>query len=772
MNERLRRVWPFLFVAAAVFVLLVRALLGGEALVAADGIYRFLPWWSPDGPAPTNPLLADQYMTLHPMRRFFHERILSGDFPLWNPMIACGVPFLASMQAALLYPVNLLLSPIDPFYSAGLAAFLKLLMAGCFTILYLRRLGASREAAALSGTAFSLSGFMIVWLGHPQVNGALLLPLFFYLIHAGLDSPGRWCAFSAATASVFLGGHPPTAVHVLLAAAAYAVYRESDPAFPAGARARRLAGFLGAIAVGVLLSAPQLLPFFEYYGLSSSAAASASLDRSALRLPPAAGIGLLLPLLGGSPAAGFESMGKALGYGLSSSYNERTAVIGVVALFLALFAAFRPRGAARFHSGLALFALAGAFGVPPLPLLFGSVPVLDAINPMRLLLFVCFSGAVLAGLGLDAARAPSRGLSRAGAAFLGAAAAAGAAGFYAVLTGAEPLPVGAGVFLTRQAAVFLGGLVVVAGVCFRPAFLKARHAGLICLVWTASELLWAGFGFNPTVGRERYYPETPAIALLRSGGAPFRVIGGWQMPANTAMAYGIQDARGRDFMSLRRYEELITGKIGDFLFFEAAESPPPALRLLNARYVLGPKGMRLPAPRFSPVYDAEISVLEDRAHLPRAFPVFKASVESEARALLARVRAPRFDPRAELLLAGVPDPLPTGDGSPGDGDAGVTIVRYEPDAVELDARMPRAGWVLLLDSFYPGWRAEVNGAPARVLRADYAFRAVAVPAGRSRISMRYAPATFTAGLWLAGIGAALLAAVGFVGARRFKRDAG
>ena len=53
---------------------------------------------------------------------------------------------------------------------------------------------------------------------------------------------------------------------------------------------------------------------------------------------------------------------------------------------------------------------------------------------------------------------------------------------------------------------------------------------------------------------------------------------------------------------------------------------------------------------------------------------------------------------------------------------------------------------MLLDNAAPGWTALVNGAPARILTADYAFRAVEVPAGSAQVDFRYTTPGLRAGL--------------------------
>ena len=79
------------------------------------------------------------------------------------------------------------------------------------------------------------------------------------------------------------------------------------------------------------------------------------------------------------------------------------------------------------------------------------------------------------------------------------------------------------------------------------------------------------------------------------------------------------------------------------------------------------------------------------------------------------------------------------------------IVEYESARVvcEVDART--SGYLVLLDSYYPGWRAYLEGKEAEILRANYAFRAVRVPEGKHRVEFVYRPRSFYAGLSVTGV---------------------
>jgi uncharacterized membrane protein YfhO len=84
---------------------------------------------------------------------------------------------------------------------------------------------------------------------------------------------------------------------------------------------------------------------------------------------------------------------------------------------------------------------------------------------------------------------------------------------------------------------------------------------------------------------------------------------------------------------------------------------------------------------------------------------------------------------------------------------------------------PTPGYLVMLDSWAPGWRATVNGRAARVLHANYAFRAVEVPAGRSLVKLVYRPAGFVVGMWLAALTSAALGLAGAVTLIRRRRSA-
>ncbi len=104
---------------------------------------------------------------------------------------------------------------------------------------------------------------------------------------------------------------------------------------------------------------------------------------------------------------------------------------------------------------------------------------------------------------------------------------------------------------------------------------------------------------------------------------------------------------------------------------------------------------------------------------------------------LARVTAADFDPRATVLLEDPASPRVAGTAS---GQA--TIAAYEANRVVVRTEAAQPAYLLLSETYHPGWRSRVDGAPAAVYPADFLFRAVHVPAGRHEVVFEFAPTSY------------------------------
>ena len=151
--------------------------------------------------------------------------------------------------------------------------------------------------------------------------------------------------------------------------------------------------------------------------------------------------------------------------------------------------------------------------------------------------------------------------------------------------------------------------------------------------------------------------------------------------------------------------------------------------------------------QFQLVYDDEARVYRNSHAFPRAFAVHEVRAVADGEAALALMREDDFDPSRMAVVEGSAPPLPpaASGSAPGPNDSDVQITKYRDNRVELSARMDAAGMVLLTDTYYPGWKAYVDGKRTELYEADYLFRGVSVPEGEHQIEFVYDPVSFKVG---------------------------
>jgi len=131
---------------------------------------------------------------------------------------------------------------------------------------------------------------------------------------------------------------------------------------------------------------------------------------------------------------------------------------------------------------------------------------------------------------------------------------------------------------------------------------------------------------------------------------------------------------------------------------------------------------------------------------------------------------PDFDPRSEIVIEDPKGQLRLSHAAECDEPAHhpATLRAYEPNRVVIDVETDRPGLLILTDTYYPGWRAEVDGQDAPIYRADGLFRAIAIGPGSHAVVLTYLPWSFLIGLVMTMSTALLLACycVNFRSSRR------
>jgi hypothetical protein len=169
--------------------------------------------------------------------------------------------------------------------------------------------------------------------------------------------------------------------------------------------------------------------------------------------------------------------------------------------------------------------------------------------------------------------------------------------------------------------------------------------------------------------------------------------------------------------------------------------------------------------------DGEMRVYENTEALPRAFLVDQARLSPSVGASLGEMIHRPFEPRQEVILAAdngedVLSQLTsiTNTGAPSTPGT-ASVKSYSPNEVRVATNSPAAALLVLSDTYYPGWRALVDGREQPLVRGDLLFRVVPVPAGQHEVVFRFEPTSIRVGLAITVV-ALLVAAAGLALASR------
>jgi hypothetical protein len=181
------------------------------------------------------------------------------------------------------------------------------------------------------------------------------------------------------------------------------------------------------------------------------------------------------------------------------------------------------------------------------------------------------------------------------------------------------------------------------------------------------------------------------------------------------------------------------------------------------RYIVSSEELDLPR-----LYEAEPAIYRNDGALPEAYVVNEARVVEEDAARLGTLLDPGFEPRVEVVLEAAPLGFAAQvEDSEKDMQGEAVVWREGADRVRVMVKVAEAGYLVLGDTYYPGWRATVDGEPVEILRANHAFRAVALEAGEHTVLFEYVPLSFRVGAWITlGAGLLLAATLALVWLRR------
>ena len=731
------------------------------------------------------PFFRDLSTYFYPLRFILAESALLGELPLWNRHLAMGFPILADVQLGIFYPPHLFFYVLSLFDAVAVTYVFHYFVSAFGAYLLWRHWDYCRYQAMIGAILFTLGGTtisLINLLNHFQ--SAVWLPWCVLAWERFLckESWGRFLLVVGACVMQLLAGSPEVyAMSVaLLIVSGYAVKQNYMPK-------RMFRCFFWLIAINVVVLAVvsvQLLPAIELVFHSRRQQPIQFAEAATWSLNPWS----LLNLLFVTKTA---DMGLADGTQLFFERNIPFLIshyFGAILIFGVSFWLILGSAREKVVIGfLIASSLVVAFGIytPVYPLLYQKVNLFQSFRYPEKVFFLTQAFLLMAAMrGIQKfARANVREGNKALAL---TCLPCGVILILYFLLNSEPLllskfviqrkaialpspwtadfTASALVSLERQLALIGGFLLLF--FCWKNAYLShGLFKGVfVAIVFIDLNLAHQGFQYlvepNLVFGKSTilekpdqvhnrvfYYPNggnlhAGSFVIARSPKTPFNEI--YSIVASNLLPNaGI--LKGFDYM--QDINALATSSYIAFLRFANQAEPERQIRLLgalNVKYVISFHALEargLTLIRHFPDNPSWLYKID--LYMPRAYMIQKSRKISDPEKIMNELANGDFDPRVEVFLDHDFVNI-----SRADFESETEIVKYSHRSVGVHAKSNGPGFLVLADTFYPGWKVYVDGDARPLLRADYFFRAVRLDSGEHYVEFRYEPFWFKIGLYI------------------------
>jgi len=553
-----------------------------------------------------------------------------------------------------------------------------------------------------------------------------------------------------------------------------------------------------ALLFAIGLAAVQLFPTAEYL-LESQRSAAVDYDFAMnYSFWPWRLLSFIAPGLYGSPVSG--------DYWGFANYWEDAIYIGLIPFIMAVYAVITRGKRTRNNRFISpnfitflvaliviVFVLALGRNTPVYPWLYANVPTFDMFQaPTRISILAVFSLAILAAIGVESWRRPGeRGLYWLRLGVMAAVAIAIGAGAASLVSRSISWDIRPSFI---RSTALLGLWAVGFGVLAIKAPVKEEsetdpekwnwwHWAVV--LWVAADLIVAGWGLNPSVDVRMYSDPSPnaqEVKNMLNGGRlylppedeeiikfehllrfntfePFDEGQGWEnlraaLLPNVTILDAIPSANNFDPLLPGRYVSWI-----ELLKVVGAEVEGEMLNLMGVEVVESIDSDE----RYGVRFDSR-----------KAFPRFRGvacgvPVESESEAI-GLIEQGEIDFKQQVILE-IDNPSVStvcGEGAHVD----IEVKSDNPTQSVLVINSPSPGYLVMSDVWYPGWQAFLNGKSTPILRANFLFRAVELPAGEHEIRIAYSPKQFYAGIYVTGLSLIGLLVLGlyWFGMKRDQKD--
>lgn len=764
----IRKSLPVIFALITVMVFFYPVLVKKSLPYPADLLFgEYQPWRSypvmgwPAGGVPHKAQYFDTIRQLYPWRLLVQDLFRQHQWPLWNPYNFSGTPLLANFQSAVFYPLRLLLFiPVAPIVTWTIEIMLQPLLSIIAMFYLLKHLKRSDAAAMIASISYGFCLYMDTFLEYNTIGHYLyLLPIGFLLIEKLIAGFNIFYIVGLALCSVLavFAGHLQLSSAVIFSYLCYGCIRigfEQDLN-----RIKYATSLLIAVLLGLGIGAVQLLPGIELILSSARSAHTTAVILKNHLVNPLQYFVYLIPDIYGNPAT--------RNYQVTFSYPSKAVYIGIFPLLLAISIFFKKSAEPTVKTvRLMLIFWLSLILLTPVSWMLSALP-LDIFKSSSPALFIFTTSClwtVLCAYGYDNMRQNRKALY----VIMGV--------FWIIALTAYPISKVSGFSPSLKNIIYsVIQLSLVTG--FVVVGLKKNHfirhpvfAG-IGIILVAADLFYFFHKFNPFVPMQLTKVELPLIATIQNRCRENRVwgYGHATIEANFATQSRFYSADGYDPLYIKNYGQLLHASDNGnmpVIFTDQTRSDAvisrgfgeydlpenkfrqKVLQITGTACILDKDENLSTANTFPPTEFDLLSKTDTfglywyKKAVHRYFVTGNYLVAETPTAAEKILFSDDFNPQTQITVNRKPGfesykEIP---------DAKIHLRYYRPNSVSFSVNTPKAGLFYLSDSYYPGWQAYINGTKIDIMTADYAFRAVEIPAGNFDLFFKYEPVSFKYGL--------------------------
>lgn len=747
----------------------------------------------------------------YPLRFLVTSLIHKGILPLWNPYMFCGIPLLATHQNCIFYPLSIIYYIGDFYKMFDVFIFVHIILSGIFMYMLMRDLGLSSFGSIFSGISFAFSGYIT-----STINLTIALcsvawfPLVLYLFRrCVIRKSVKYSIYLAmALCTMFLAGDPHIVAITILLLFFTSIYIFLERFFELKMVSIYIFVLLFiSIVLFLFLSAFQIVPLFEFIRQSERVFMSYK-DVVTWSILPHDLFGIVIPFFKDINVYYFDFWTRQ-----SWLDNYYCGIIPIFFMFVALLFAKNKR--VLQFSILGLFFTAFCMGkyTAIYGFFYHFIPGFNLLRyPVRYFFIPTFAICALSGIGFDYYQRNlilKRKISHRLFAKLVFYSAFVSAVCFLILTkefqqiynfvwnflgpklasdvNKNILELANFIYMDMRNIQRLFGLFSLLGLLFYVGTQRRIRSNILLsaiVVLSTVDLMSTNLKYEYTLDRDIYLRPMDNIKFISKDKSLYRV---YATPStvhyhmkppekyfftginnskdrfitNRMIEYGIYDLSGYSSVYLNHHVNIL---------YTINNTKKPSdtnlLNMLNVKYLCSVKMDKEKINNFRVVHKTDIAkIYQNEAYLPRAYFAERAVVINDNVEILNKIKDKSFEPTKEVVLDRQPIIESNRRGQnllylKQDIKDLIEFVKYEPNEVILQVSTSRPRFLVLADTYYPGWKVFIDGKKERIYRANLFLRAVYLSEpGIHTIRFVFIPFTFKLGVIISLLGIIIIFAI-------------